>query len=192
MNKIATSLFAIAIVTGAGFATSGQQAKLTPNKNPMVGGMAMFANKNIVENAIHSSDHTTLVAAVKAAGLVDALMGKGPLTVFAPVNGAFDMLPAGTVDMLLKPENKMTLTKILTYHVVAGNWTYDMIGRAIRNGGGTAELKTLSGGRLWAMWNGPRNIVLKDETGGVASISTYDVMQSNGVIHVINKVLMPK
>ena len=191
MNKFATTIAALAVVTAA-FAGPTQQAKLTPNNNPMVGGMAMFATKNIVENAVNSADHTTLVAAVKAAGLVEALMGKGPLTVFAPVNSAFDALPAGTVDTLLKPENKMTLTKVLTYHVVAGAWTYDSISKAIRAGGGSAELKTLSGGKLWAMWNGPRNIVLKDEMGGIASISTYDVMQSNGVIHVINKVMLPK
>lgn len=160
--------------------------------NPMVGGMAMYSNKNIVQNALNSKEHTTLVAAVKAAGLVDALQGKGPLTVFAPVNSAFEMLPAGTVDNLLMPENKTMLTNVLTYHVVAGKWTYDSLAKAIKAGHGTATLKTLSGHQLWAMWNGPKNIVVKDEAGGIANITTYDVMQSNGVIHVINKVLMPK
>lgn len=170
----------------------GQQAELSPSKNPMVGGMAMFESKNIVENAINSPDHTTLVAAVKAAGLVDALMGSGPFTVFAPVNSAFDMLPKGTVDTLLKPANKETLTKVLTYHVVKGTWTFNSISEAIEKGDGMATFETLSGGKLWAMWNGPRNIVLKDEKGGIASITTYDVFQNNGVIQVINKVLMPK
>ena len=156
----------------------------------MVGGMAMYANKNIVQNAVNSADHTTLIAAVKAAGLVDALQGKEPLTVFAPVNSAFTMLPDGTVDTLLMPENKKMLQSVLTYHVVAGKWTFSAISNAISKGHGKAMLKTLNGHSLWAMWNGPKNIVLKDEKGGIANISTYDVMQSNGVIHVINRVLM--
>lgn len=163
----------------------------TVDDNPMVGGMSMMKMKNIVENAVNSPDHTTLVAAVKAAGLADALMGKGPFTVFAPTNAAFKLLPDGTVDMLLKPENKDTLTKILTYHVVAGRVDAKSLKEMIQKGGGKAELKTLSGGKLWAMMNGPMNIVIKDEKGGIASISTYDVYQSNGVIHVIDKVLMP-
>ncbi len=161
------------------------------DSNPMVGGMAMMKMKNIVENAVNSPDHTTLVAAVKAAGLVDALAGKGPFTVFAPTNAAFKLLPDGTVDMLLKPESKDTLTKVLTYHVVAGRMDSKWLKEAIKKGNGTAELKTLSGGKLWAMMNGPANIVIKDEKGGIASISTYDVYQSNGVIHVVDKVLMP-
>lgn len=169
----------------------GGQASMG-HQNPMVGGMAMMPNKNIIENAMNSKDHTTLVAAVKAAGLVDALMGHGPFTVFAPTNAAFDMLPNGTVNMLLKPESKKMLTNVLTYHVVPGKWTYDSISKAIRAGKGTAKVKTLNGGWLWATWNGPKNIVLKDEMGGWASICTYDVMQSNGVIHVIDRVLMPK
>jgi len=159
--------------------------------NPMVGGMAMMKLKNIVENAVNSPDHTTLVAAVKAAGLVDALQGKGPFTVFAPTNAAFKLLPDGTVETLVKPENKDTLTKILTYHVVAGRIDSHALKAMIQKGGGKAKLKTLSGGKLWAMMNGPMNIVIKDEKGGIASISTYDVYQSNGVIHVIDKVLMP-
>lgn len=159
--------------------------------NPMVGGMSMMKMKNIVENAVNSPDHTTLVAAVKAAGLADALMGKGPFTVFAPTNAAFKLLPDGTVEMLVKPENKEALTKILTYHVVAGRVDSKSLKSMIEKGGGKAELKTLAGGKLWAMMNGPMNIVIKDEKGGIASISTYDVYQSNGVIHVIDKVLMP-
>lgn len=158
----------------------------------MVGGEQMYKTKDIVDNAVNSKDHTTLVAAVKAAGLVETLKGKGPLTVFAPVNDAFENLPAGTVDNLLKPENKATLTKVLTYHVVPGRMDFDMIASAIKQGGGTASLKTVSGGTLMAMMNGAHNIQLKDEQGNVSCISTYDVYQSNGVIHVIDKVLMPK
>ncbi len=160
--------------------------------NPMVGGGMMMARKNIVENALNSKDHTTLVAAVKAAGLADALMGKGPLTVFAPVNSAFDALPAGTVETLLKPENKMMLTSILTYHVVAGQYDSKALRTLIKKGGGTGTLKTLSGGTLMFTMNGPTNIVVKDESGHTANIPTYDVYQSNGVIHVIDAVLMPK
>ena len=190
MNTSIKTLLIAALAVGSTFAF-GQGASMS-NDNPMVGGMAMMASKNIVENAMNSKDHTTLVAAVKAAGLVDALMGDGPFTVFAPANAAFDMLPKGTVDKLLMKENKETLTKILKYHVVAGRWTFESISQAINDGDGKAEFTTLSGGKLWAMWNGPKNIVLKDEKGMVATISTYDVMQKNGVIHVINQVLMPK
>ena len=158
----------------------------------MVGGQAMFPTKNIVENAVNSADHTTLVAAVKAAGLVDTLQSKGPFTVFAPVNAAFAALPAGTVDTLLKPENKGALTGILTYHVVAGRLTYNDMRNMIKKNGGQATLKTVAGGTLTAELNGPVNIVLKDATGAAANISVYDVIQSNGVIHSIDRVLMPK
>ena len=158
----------------------------------MVGGQAMMPSKDIVDNAVNSADHTTLVAAVKAAGLVDTLKGKGPFTVFAPVNSAFNELPAGTVNTLLKPENKATLTHILTYHVVAGNLDMAELAKRIQAGGGKTELTTVSGGKLWLMMNGPHNIQIKDEKGDVADISTYDVTQSNGVIHVIDKVLLPK
>ena len=158
----------------------------------MVGGSAMLAQKNIVQNALNSKDHTTLVAAVKAAGLVDTLQGKGPFTVFAPVNAAFAALPAGTVDSLLKPENKATLTKVLTYHVVPGRLTASDLDALIKKGNGTAELTTASGGKLWVMKNGDRNITIKDEAGATADISIYDVMQSNGVIHSVDRVLMPK
>jgi uncharacterized surface protein with fasciclin (FAS1) repeats len=157
----------------------------------MVGGQAMYPSKTIVGNAINSADHTTLVAAVKAAGLVDALNGKGPLTVFAPTNEAFADLPAGTVDTLVKPENKATLTKILTYHVVAGDYTTAKLKSAIKAGNGSATLKTLNGGTLTFMMNGPNNITVKDGKGNIADITIDDVRQSNGVIQVIDKVLMP-
>ncbi len=156
-----------------------------------VGGEAMYPKKNIVENAVNSGDHTTLVAAVKAAGLVDALMGDGPLTVFAPVNSAFDALPKGTVSTLLKPENKDALTGVLTYHVVAGKMDSEAIMKAIKKGNGMAQLKTLAGGTLTAKMNGPKNISITDEKGQTANISVYDVYQSNGVIHSIDKVLLP-
>lgn len=160
-------------------------------KNPMVGGAAMYVNKDIVDNAVNSKDHTTLVAAVKAAGLVETLKGKGPFTVFAPTNAAFDKLPAGTVPMLVKPENKAMLTKVLTYHVVAGKLGSKEIAAAIKAGGGKAELKTVEGGKLWA-WMEGKTLVLKDEKGGMAKVTIKDVFQSNGVIHVIDTVLMPK
>jgi len=158
----------------------------------MVGGQEMFATKDIIDNAMNSADHTTLVAAVKAAGLVDTLKGSGPFTVFAPTDAAFGRLPSGTVETLVKPESKATLTKILTYHVVAGKLDYNSLMKKIKAGGGSAELKTVSGGTLTAMMNGQHNITLKDEKGNIANISTYDVMQSNGVIHVIDRVLMPE
>jgi len=160
-------------------------------KTVVVGGEQMFPTKTIVENAVHSADHTTLVTAVKAAGLVDTLSGKGPFTVFAPVNAAFAALPAGTVETLLKSENKDQLTGILTYHVVAGRVTADDLKWWIKKGHGTAELKTIAGGKLWASMNGPNNIILKDEKGGWADITIYDIMQSNGVIHAIDRVLLP-
>ena len=160
-------------------------------KTVMVGGESMFPSKNIIANAMNSKDHTTLVAAAKAAGLVDTLQGAGPFTVFAPTNAAFAKLPAGTIDMLLKPENRAMLTKILTYHVVAGRLDAETLWEKVRGGGGTAELKTVSGGKLWVTANGAKNLVLKDEKGMWVEISTYDVTQSNGVIHVITGVLMP-
>ena len=159
-------------------------------KAVMVGGADMLPSKTIVANAANSKDHTTLVAAVKAAGLVDTLSSAGPFTVFAPVNAAFAALPAGTVDTLLKPENKASLTKVLTYHVVAGKWDSKAIAKLIKDGKGTAEIKTVAGGKLWAMMQG-KDLVLKDEKGGVAKVTIADVYQSNGVIHVINAVLMP-
>ena len=158
--------------------------------NPVVGGQEMYPTKNIIENAVNSADHTTLVAAVKAAGLVETLQGSGPFTVFAPTNEAFGKLPAGTVDTLLKPENKATLTKVLTYHVVAGRISAHDLTKMIKEGKGKAELTTVEGGKLWAMQNG-KTIVLKDEKGGTATVTIANVFQSNGVIHVIDTVVMP-
>lgn len=157
-----------------------------------VGGAAMYPQKNIIQNAVNSKDHTTLVAAVKAAGLVSTLEGKGPFTVFAPTDEAFGRLPNGTVDTLLKHENKGQLTKILTYHVVPGKYTKHDLEKLIKKDGGEAMLKTASGGMLTFMMNGPQNIQIKDASGGVANITTYDVMQKNGVIDVIDNVLLPK
>jgi len=160
-------------------------------KNPMVGGAAMYSTKDIVDNAVNSKDHTTLVAAVKAAGLVETLKSAGPFTVFAPTNAAFDKLPAGTVSTLVKPENKKTLTTILTYHVVAGKMGSKEIAAAIKAGKGKAILTTVQGGKLWA-WMEGKNLMLKDEKGGTSMVTIKDVFQSNGVIHVIDTVLMPK
>lgn len=181
-SLLAIAMFALAI--GATSALAGD--------NVMVGGEAMFKTKDIIDNAVNSKDHTTLVAAVKAAGLIETLKGKGPFTVFAPTNDAFENLPAGTVETLLKPENKNTLTTVLTYHVVAGRMDFNSIAKEIKARKGTATLKTVSGGNLWAKMNGEHNITVKDEKGNVANISTYDVYQSNGVIHVVDKVLLPK
>ena len=158
--------------------------------NPRVGGAAMYATKTIVDNAVNSKDHTTLVAAVKAAGLVDTLSGPGPFTVFAPTNAAFAKLPAGTVDTLLKPENKGTLTTVLTYHVVAGAMTSKDIAKAISAGGGKAVLTTVQGEPLTATMMG-RRLKLTDAKGGTAHVTIADVRQSNGVIHVVDTVLMP-
>lgn len=160
-------------------------------KTVEVGGAPMYPSKNIIENAVNSKDHTTLVTAVKAAGLVETLQGKGPFTVFAPTNSAFNALPAGTVETLLKPESKATLTKVLTYHVVAGKLDSKAISKLIKEGNGKAELSTVSGGKLWASMDG-KMLKIWDETGASASVTTADVYQSNGVIHVIDKVAMPK
>lgn len=185
------SLVALFVLTlGMTFGVSAQMDKMKQDDNPMVGGAPMYKTKNIVENAVNSKEHTTLVAAVKAAGLVETLSSKGPFTVFAPVNNAFDKLPAGTVDTLLKPENKATLTKILTYHVVAGNFKAKDIMNAIKKGNGKAEFTTVAGGKLWAMMEGS-SVVLKDEKGGMSTVTIADVKQSNGVIHVIDTIVMP-
>jgi len=156
----------------------------------MVGGAPMYANKDIIDNAVNSKDHTTLVAAVKAAGLVETLKGKGPFTVFAPVNQAFAALPAGTVDTLLKPENKAALTKVLTFHVVPGNMDAAALMAAIKAGGGKAMLKTVEGESLTATVIGGV-VTVTDSKGGMAHVTTADVIQSNGVIHVIDRVLLP-
>ena len=196
MRVAKRAAFAVALMLSAATgAQAGEMAMLTPaagaTGNPMVGGMAMMKSKDIVDNAVNSADHTTLVAAVKTAGLVDTLKGSGPFTVFAPTNEAFAALPAGTVETLLKPENKATLVKILTYHVVPGRLDAASLEQRIRAGGGKAELTTVQGDVLTAEMNGPKNIVLVDDKGNVAEISTYDVYQSNGVIQVIDKVLIP-
>ena len=156
-----------------------------------VGGAPMYANKDIIDNAVNSKDHTTLVAAVKAAGLVETLKGTGPFTVFAPTNAAFAGLPAGTVDSLLKPESKPALTKVLTYHVVAGKMDAAALSKAVAAGGGKAMLKTVSGGMLTATASAG-TVMVMDESGGSAAVTIADVMQSNGVIHVVDKVLLPK
>ncbi|TMI62835.1 MAG: fasciclin domain-containing protein [Bacteroidetes bacterium] len=171
--------------------SSASFAQMEKEKTVEVGGAAMYSSKNIVENAVNSKDHTTLVAAVKAADLVETLKSDGPFTVFAPVNSAFDKLPAGTVENLLKPENKSMLAGILTYHVVAGKWDSKSIAKMIKAGNGTAEVTTVAGGKLWIMMNG-NDVMLKDEKGGMAKITIKDVNQKNGVIHVIDGVLMPK
>jgi uncharacterized surface protein with fasciclin (FAS1) repeats len=159
--------------------------------NPMVGGAAMYPTKNIVENAVNSKDHTTLVAAVKAAGLVDTLSGKGPFTVFAPTNAAFDALPKGTVETLLKPENKGQLTKVLTYHVVPGKHSAKQVMDAVKKGNGKAMMKTVEGGELTFMQDGGK-LWVADASGNKASVTIADVDQSNGVVHVVDKVLLPK
>lgn len=170
---------------------AGTHAVQAQSDNPMVGGAAMFRTKDIVDNAVNSADHTTLVAAVKAAGLVDTLKSMGPFTVFAPTNAAFAKLPAGTVEMLLKPENKEMLSKVLTYHVVAGRLDSKAIQKAIKAGRGSAEFTTVSGGKLIAMMSG-RNLVLRDENGGRSLVTIADVRQSNGIIHVVDTVVMPR
>ena len=159
-------------------------------KTVEVGGAAMYPSKNIVENAVNSKDHTTLVAAVKAAGLVETLQGAGPFTVFAPTNAAFDMLPKGTVESLVMPENKDKLSGILTYHVVAGKLDSKELDKGMKKGNGTAELTTVAGGKLWVMMKDGKWWV-KDEKGGMATITIPNVYQSNGVIHVVDHVLMP-
>lgn len=178
------------LLSMATFAASSSVAVVFAAENPMVGGAPMSPNKDIVENASKSNDHTTLVAAVKAAGLVQTLKGKGPFTVFAPTNEAFAKLPSGTVDTLLKPQNKKKLASILTYHVVAGDYTAAKLMSAIKSGGGSAELKTVNGEKLKAAPSGD-SIQLTDAKGGTAMVTITDVKQSNGVIHVIDSVLMP-
>ena len=175
----ATALIGLAIA-GPAFAAD----------NPMVGGAPMYSNKNIVQNAMNSKDHTTLVAAVKAGGLVDTLEGAGPFTVFAPTNEAFAALPAGTVDTLLKPENKATLDKVLTYHVVPGRLDTKALDEQIMHGGGRTSLKTVEGDMLTVAGSG-RNLSITDAKGNTAMVTIADVYQSNGVILVVDKVLMP-
>ena len=180
-HKIASIGLAIAM----GFSAASAMADV------MVGGASMLASKDIIDNAVNSKDHTTLVAAVKAAGLVTTLKSAGPFTVFAPVNAAFTALPAGTVETLLKPENKSMLTGILTYHVVSGKMDAAALTKAIAAGGGKATLKAVAGGNLTAMAAGGK-VMVTDEKGGTATVTIADVYQSNGVIHVIDKVMLPK
>ncbi|MGE0845737.1 MAG: fasciclin domain-containing protein [Flavobacteriaceae bacterium] len=177
--------------TSAALALAAGLAGAAWAANPMVGGAAMYADKNIVENAVNSKDHTTLVAAVKAAGLVETLQGKGPFTVFAPTNAAFEKLPAGTVETLLKPENKDQLTKILTCHVVAADAMSDAIRKMVADDGGEHPVKTVGGCVFTAMTKDGK-IMIKDGQGNVATVTIADVDQSNGVIHVIDTVLLPK
>jgi uncharacterized surface protein with fasciclin (FAS1) repeats len=189
--KRATLFAAVLLAATPALAQSPAFAQSMSEPTVRVGGQAMFPSKTIVANAVNSADHTTLVAAVKAAGLVDTLNSKGPFTVFAPTNEAFAMLPAGTVDNLVKPENKATLTKVLTYHVVAGDYSTTKLRSMILAGNGTATLTTVEGGKLWLMMNGSDNIIIKDAKGDIADITISDVNQSNGVIQVVDHVLLP-
>ncbi len=190
MKKTFLASVAAATLALTTFSATAQMPAGAGMKDPMVGGAAMFPSRTIVANALNSPIHTTLVAAVKAAGLVDTLNSPGPFTVFAPTNDAFAKLPAGTVDTLVRPENKAALTKILTYHVVPGTISARDIAAGIKAGGGKYEMTTVEGGKLWASMSG-KKIVLTDEKGGRATITTANVFQSNGVIHVIDTVLMP-
>ena len=173
------------------FAIAIMNVSIAQEKTVDVGGAAMYPSKNIVENALNSKDHTTLVAAVKAAGLVETLQGSGPFTVFAPTNSAFEKLPAGTVDNLLKPENKEVLAGVLTYHVVPGKLDSKETGSLLKAGNGKAELTTAEGGKLW-LWMKDDKLMIKDEKGGAAMVTIKDVYQSNGVIHVIDGVVLPQ
>lgn len=186
LSKIVLGL-SLFFVTSLGFA----QNKMMKEDTKMVGGAAMYPSKNIVENAVNSKDHTTLVAAVKAAGLVEVLQSEGPFTVFAPTNAAFDKLPEGTVATLVKPENKEQLQTILKYHVVSGKWNAKAIAKLIKKGDGKAMIKTVSGGTLTA-WTKGNDVYVTDENGNSAKVTIADVNQSNGVIHVVDTVLLPK
>ena len=181
---LSTAIFAISM-----FAATTVSAQ---EKTVMVGGAAMYPSKNIIENAVNSTDHTTLVAAVKAAGLVETLEGTGPFTVFAPTNEAFNKLPAGTVDNLIKPENKPALQGILKYHVVAGKWDANSLIKMIKENNGKATITTLAGGKLWASLDDKGGVWIWDENGGKAMVTISNVNQSNGVMHVIDHVLLPK
>lgn len=186
-------LLALALATSGTAAAQGSDhsAMAMSDQTTMVGGQAMYRTRDIVDNAVNSADHTTLVSAVQAAGLVETLKGSGPFTVFAPTNAAFAALPDGTVPMLLEPKHKEQLTRVLTYHVVPGRYDAAALLNAIRKGDGKASLKTASGETLWLAMNGERNVIVRDAKGGTANISTYDVIQSNGVIHVVDHVLLP-
>jgi uncharacterized surface protein with fasciclin (FAS1) repeats len=191
MSHLRSTALAAASLVIATFSAAPTIAQPGGEKTVTVGGSPMYPSKNIIENAVKSKDHTTLVAAVKAAGLVDTLAGPGPFTVFAPTNEAFEKLPKGTVETLLKPENKDKLVKILTYHVVPTNAMSDAIGKMIKDDGGKHTITTVSGGKLVAMMKGSK-IELEDEGGNIATVTIANVKQSNGVIHVIDHVLLPK
>lgn len=193
MTKRFTLLAAAAAfaLSGAAIMPASAQDKMMAEKTVNVGGAPMYPSKNIIQNAVNSKDHTTLVAAVKAAGLVDTLQGPGPFTVFAPTNAAFGKLPAGTVENLVKPENKATLTKILTYHVVPGRMTAVNLMKAVKDGGGWAKLKTVEGEELIVKQDGPGKLWITDAKGNTSAVTIADVLQSNGVIHVIDAVLLP-
>jgi len=187
LKILSATLFSIALLSGA---TTFAQSKSMKELTVMVGGAAMYPSKNIIENAVNSKDHTTLVAAVQAAELVDVLKSDGPFTVFAPTNAAFDKLPKGTVETLLKPENNKLLQSILTYHVIAGKYNASDIVKAIKVGKGQASFKMVNGGELTAMLEG-KNVILQDEKGNTSLVTIADVNQSNGVIHVIDTVVLP-
>ncbi|MGB7097660.1 MAG: fasciclin domain-containing protein [Xanthobacteraceae bacterium] len=191
MSKRFTLLAAAAALALTATVTAPLAAEAMSEKTVNVGGAPMYPSKNIVQNAVNSKDHTTLVAAVKAAGLVDTLSGPGPFTVFAPTNAAFAKLPAGTVDNLLKPENKAMLVKVLTYHVVPGRMTAVNLMKAVKDGEGAAKLKTVAGEDIWVKQAGPGKLTITDSKGDVAMVTIADVLQSNGVIHVIDTVLLP-
>jgi uncharacterized surface protein with fasciclin (FAS1) repeats len=190
MSKRFVLLATAAVLAFGAMATGTVYADMS-EKTVTVGGAPMYPSKNIIQNAVNSKDHTTLVAAVKAAGLVDTLSGPGPFTVFAPTNAAFAKLPAGTVDNLLKPENKATLTKVLTYHVVPGRMTAVNLMKAVKDGEGEAHLKTVAGEDLIVKQAGPGKLSVTDAKGDVAMVTIADVLQSNGVIHVIDTVMLP-
>jgi uncharacterized surface protein with fasciclin (FAS1) repeats len=191
MSKRFALFASAALVALAAAVTPAPVLAQMSEKTVTVGGAPMYPSKNIVQNAVNSKDHTTLVAAVKAAGLVDTLEGPGPFTVFAPTNAAFAKLPAGTVDTLLKPENKAMLTKVLTYHVVPGRLTAVSLMKAVKDGEGEAHLKTVAGEDLTVKQAGPGKLTVTDAKGDVANVTIADVLQSNGVIHVVDTVLLP-
>src|SRR5580704_3226330 len=195
METVMSKRFALfasaAVLAFAAMASAPIYADQMSEKTVTVGGAPMYPSKNIIQNAVNSKDHTTLVAAVKAAGLVDTLEGPGPFTVFAPTNAAFAKLPAGTVDNLLKPENKATLVKVLTYHVVPGRMTAVALMKAVKDGEGEAHLKTVAGKDLIVKQAGPGKLTITDAKGDVAMVTIADVLQSNGVIHVIDTVMLP-
>jgi uncharacterized surface protein with fasciclin (FAS1) repeats len=191
MSKRFALFASAALVALAAAVTPAPVLAQMSEKTMTVGGAPMYPSKNIVQNAVNSKDHTTLVAAVKAAGLVDTLEGAGPFTVFAPTNAAFAKLPAGAVDTLLKPENKATLTKVLTYHVVPGRLTAVSLMKAVKEGEGEAHLKTVAGEDLTVKQAGPGKLTVTDAKGDVANVTIADVLQSNGVIHVVDTVLLP-